>query len=134
MPRNRFLLFVGLEFAAILITLIAFALIQVRPVASVVAATPFILVGLYMIIQFWQTGRPLQYAAFYLAIVHVIMTAVIGLRRVMFWDLPLEEILMFDVPLPVYHKGSQTIFWALIIATCYDMFREQKRPPLPARH
>lgn len=128
--RKKFLLFAGLEFAAILITILAFAIIKLRPLASVVAATPFILVGLYIIRELWRTHRPLQFATFYMAILHVALTTIIGAQRVLFWDLPLEQILLFDIPLPVFHKVAQTCFWILIAATYVDMYRELKKAEL----
>ena len=128
--RKQFLLFAGLEFAAILVTILAFALIKIRPVASIVAAAPFIFVGLYIIWVLWRTHRPLQFATFYLAILHVALTTFIGVQRVLFWDLPLEQITLFDIPLPVLHKVAQACFWILIAATYVDMYREQKRSTL----
>lgn len=124
--RKQFLLFAGLEFAAILVTLLAFVIFKIRPVASIVAATPFILVGLYIIRELWRTHRPFQFATFYLAILHVTLTTIIGAQRVMFWDLPLERIMLFDIPLAVLHKVAQACFWILIVATYVDMYREQK--------
>lgn len=128
--RKKFLLFAGLEFSAILITILAFALIKSRPMASVVAATPFILIGLYIIRELWRTHRPQQFATFYLAIIHVLLTTIVGAQRVLFWDLPLEQILLFDIPLPVFHKVSQACFWMLIAATYIDMYRELRKTGL----
>lgn len=125
-PRKKFLLFAGLEFAAILVTILAFALIKVRPVASIVAATPFILVGLYIIAELWRTHRPFHFATFYLAIIHVVLTTVVAVQRLSFWDLKLEDILLMGLPLPWFHKLAQACFWILIVATYVDMYREQK--------
>lgn len=129
-PRKKFLLFAGLEFVAILITILAFAIIKLRPLASIVSATPFILVGLYIIRELWRTQRPLQFFTFYMAILHVALTTILGVRRVSFWNLPLEQIMLFDVPLPLLHKVAQACFWILIVATYVDMYRELKREKL----
>lgn len=126
-PGRKFLLFAGFELAAILVTILAFALIKLRPLASVVAATPFILVGLYIIRELWRTQRPLQFATFYLAIMHVVLTTVIGVQRALFWSLPLEQIMLLGTPLPAVHKVAQACFWLLLVATCVDMYRESKR-------
>lgn len=126
-PGRKFLLFAGFELAAILITILAFALIKLRPLASVVAATPFILVGLYIIRELWRTQRPLQFVTFYLAILHVILTTVIGVQRALFWSLPLEQIMLLGTPLPVVHQVAQACFWLLLAATCVDMYRESRR-------
>lgn len=131
--RKKFLLFACLEFVAILITILAFAIIKIRPLASVVAATPFILVGLYIIWELWRTHRPFQFVTFYLAIIHVSLTTIIGVQRVLFWDLPLERIMLFDVPLPVMHKVAQACFWMLIVATYIDMYREQGKGAIHLR-
>lgn len=128
--RKQFFLFACFEFAAILVTILAFALIKIRPVASIVAATPFILVGLYIIRQLWRTQRHFQFATFYMAILHVVLTAIIGVQRMLFWNFPLEQITLFDIPLPLLHKVAQACFWILIAATYVDMYREQKRNAL----
>lgn len=131
MSRDKFLRLLGFEFASILVVIVAFAAISSRPIASVIGATAFVGVGLYIVWTLWRSGQPTRYASFYLVLIHLVLTVIMAVHRVMNWNLPLEEITLWGIPALVFHRGTQICFWALIAATCYDMFRQMKNELRP---
>lgn len=128
MNRRDLFLFLSLQALAVVIAGASFAVFENRRVAGAVAGGYFVLSGLIMV---WRGSRwtdKWMSAAWYPLLVHVFLIS-IPMIAMRFWQVAqdFEEVRIWGLPGPVFHRLSTSIFLVLVAGTIIDLIRIWRR-------
>lgn len=124
MNRRDLILFLILQIVAIAWAGLVFRIFDSRLIAGFMAGLYFVGSGVYML---WRVGRwsdRVYSVTFYPLAVHVLLISVpMMVVRLAQTQSAFEDILIWGMPGPVFHRISTTVFMILIIATVIDLVR-----------
>lgn len=129
MRRNEMALFLVLEVIAVVLAAVVFKFIESRLMAGMIAGAYFVNSGLFMLWRIVQWPDRWRSFTLYPLMVHVFLISIpLVVVRAMHMDMAFEDVTVWGIPGPVFHKVSTTIFSLVVLATIGDMSRSRKRP------
>ncbi len=129
MRRNEMALFLLLEVIAVVLAAVVFKLIESRLLAGMIAGAYFVNSGLYMLWRIVQWPNRWQSFTLYPLLVHVFLISIpLVVVRATHLNTPFENLEIWGIPGPVFHKASTTIFALVVLATIGDLSRSRKKP------
>lgn len=124
MNKNELVLFLGLELLAIVVAGLSFSLIESRLIAGAVAGSYFVTFGLYMVLRTARYSGKWRLFYWYPLVIHVFVISIpMVITRFMNSDRAFEEVKIWGLEGPVFHRLSTFVFSLLIIGTLIDIFR-----------
>ena len=127
MRRNELALFLVLEVIAVVLAALVFKLIESRLLAGMIAGAYFVNSGLYMLWRIMQWPRRWRSLTLYPLLVHVFLISLpLVVVRALNMNMAFEDITVWGIPGPVFHKFSTTIFSIVVLATIVDLNRSRK--------
>jgi hypothetical protein len=132
--RNRFRNYLSLEALVILLVLLCFRVIPDKKLASLV--TSFLFIASTVGLLYWETRfegfkkRP----SFWGMMIFLIVSALPILAvRLIYWDLPFEQIQIGGLTGDQMHKSSSYVFGLMLVCFFIDSYQEQHREKLQNR-
>jgi predicted ferric reductase len=123
--RNRYRNYLSLEAAVIVLVILCFKLIPDKQTASVITSLLFL--GSSLGILYWESkfAGYLRRPSFWGVITFLVLSAipVFGLRLV-YWDLPFEQIEVAGFTGPQLHQFSNIVFLVMLVAFFVDSYTE----------
>lgn len=133
MRMRELILFLGLQLLAIAIAGASFVLIESRLWAGAVAGGYFVISGLFMVFRAWRWPDKWRLFFWYPLLVHVFGISIpMVTTRFMQAGLSFEQIRIWGLEGPQFHRLSTTVFMILMIATVVDIARTWRATRLPA--
>lgn len=136
MNKKDLIIFLVLELFAIAWAGLAFAVIESRLVAGMAAGSYFVFVGVYLLFKIWRWPNRWKVLTIYPALVHTFVISLpMMIVRLSSWALAFEDVRIWGLPGPVFHKLSTVVFTVLIVATLVDLARalsKSKGAPIDA--
>lgn len=127
MNRRDLIVFLVLELVAVAWAALVFQIFESRLVAGLAAGTYFVGSGAYILWRLWHWPNRLRSFTLYPALVHVFVISIpMMVVRFAQTQAAFEDILIWGLPGPVFHRLSTTVFLVLIIATATDLGRSWK--------
>ncbi len=124
MNRRELMLFFTLELVAILVAGLSFKFIESRFSAGMVAGAFFIISGFYMLLKAWAWRDRLKAFIIPPLFTHLFLISIpIMVVRLLNRDVNFEELTVWGVPGPMFHRISTNVFAVLILATIVDWLR-----------
>lgn len=124
MNRRDLSIFLALEVAAIAWAGLVFKIFDSRLLAGLMAGSYFVGFGLFVLWRIWRWPDRLRALTFYSLVVHLFVIS-IPMMAVRFAQSQsaFEDVLIWGLPGPVFHRMSTTVFSALIACTVIDLIR-----------
>ena len=123
-PKNL-LTFLALEIATIPFVIIIFKNISPRNVAAIIAGSVFVALGMYILKKSWPYKKSITV---YVISLHLFGFALPMLfTRLLYWNKKFEEIAIFGLKGPAFHRLSEALFSILIVGTLIDLTRTLKK-------
>ncbi len=128
MTFQRHFFFLFLFVLSTFVAIAVFKYLDNRVLAGLVAGITFVLVGISYL---WQLTRYLDYfkkLSFYPAFLHVFIFAIpMMAKRQMSPEIPMEDLMIFGVSGPIFHRLSESVFLTLMVFTLFDALISLKR-------
>jgi hypothetical protein len=125
--------FLIIQLIAIAIAGLSFKLIDSRLLAGAVAGFYFVTSGLFMVLRAWRWGDKWASAMWYPLLIHVFVISIpMVIARFLQARLGFEEVRIWGLPGPVFHRLSSSVFMLLLLATVFDWIRVYRRTRKPA--
>jgi len=122
--RKKFLLFLILEIAVTLSVIIIFKTIENRSFAGLFAGSLFTGLGAYIFIELIKTKSTFRFFSFYGVCIHLFFSAIpLILTRVLNWDIPHSDLIIFGMEAPLFHSIAEKIFVILMLCTLIDLMK-----------
>lgn len=129
MNKKDLFIFLGLQILAIGIAGAAFAMIESRLVAGLIAGSYFVSSGLFFLFKISHWRDKWRSLALYPITVHVFMVSIpMMVTRFLNRELVFEDVKILGLSGPEFHRISTWIFMATIMATLIDLGRVWTRP------
>jgi hypothetical protein len=124
MNRRDLTVFLGLEVVAIAWAASVFKIFDSRLLAGLMAGLYFVGSGIFMLWRIWRWPDWKRSLTLYPLAVHVFVVS-IPMMAVRFAQTQsaFEDILIWGMPGPVFHRLSTTVFMTLIACTVVDLVR-----------
>ncbi len=126
LSRKDFAVFLVLQLIAIVWAGAVFRIFDSRLLAGAMAGTYFTGFGLYMLYRLMRAPNTRKYLSLYPLLIHVF---VISLPMMAFrfyqYQASFEEVKIWGLEGPVFHRLSTTVFSILIVATIVDLIRSR---------
>lgn len=126
MTRRDFAVFLVLELVAIVWAGLVFRIFDSRLLAGAMAGSYFSGFGLYMLYRLIRAPNTKKYLSLYPLLIHVF---VISLPMMAFrfyqYQSNFEEVRIWGLEGPVFHRLSTTVFSILIVLTIVDLIRSK---------
>lgn len=111
------------ELAVLLAVAAVFIFIKNLLLAGIIASMLFIFVGIYIVYTLKNTLHLSKVPTYALALVHLLVTSLIILIRVLNINVDYNSILFFGFSSATIHTAASVVYYALIGATIFDYFR-----------
>ena len=122
MNKKDLIIFLILELFAIAWAGLAFAVIESRLVAGMAAGSYFVFVGVFILLKIWRWPNRWKVLTIYPALVHTFAISLpMMIVRLSSWALAFEDVRIWGLPGPVFHRLSTVVFTVLIVATLVDL-------------
>ena len=120
--------FLILQLLAIAVAGLSFKFIESRLLAGAVAGFYFVSSGLFMVLRTWRWRDKWSSTMWYPLLIHVFLISIpMVTARFMQMRLGFEEVRIWSLSGPVFHRLSSNIFMLLMIATVFDLIRVYRR-------
>jgi len=124
MNRRDLITFLILQIIAIVWAGLVFRIFDSRLLAGFMAGAYFVGSGLYMLWRVWRWPDRIKALTLYPLAVHVFIISIpMMIVRLARTQAAFEDIQIWGLPGPVFHRLSTTVFMILIIATVIDLIR-----------
>ena len=124
MNRRDLFLFLGLQILAIAIAGLSFKIFESRLLAGAVAGGYFVLSGLFMVWRASHWADKWRSTAWYPLLTHVFLISIpMVISRFLQATQDFEEVRIFGLAGPQFHRLSTTIFMILVAGTTIDLIR-----------
>lgn len=120
--------FLYLEIFTIPSVILIFKIIEPKSYAGIVAGVLFILIGSVLVLRnfCWMNYR--KSPTFWVSCIHLFLIALpLFVFRILNFETPFEELLVFGIPGPILHKISEKIFTVLILSTFGELMYVRKK-------
>lgn len=121
-PKN-YIAFLALQVLTVPLVISIFKVIEPRNVAATLAGSLFVGLGFYI----YKTSiRSRSSLSLYFSFLHLFIFALPMLvRRIFYWNSSFEDIVIFGIPGPYFHRASEVFFVMLVLATLIDLVRSR---------
>lgn len=127
MSQRKFGLFLGLELLAIVWAGAVFSLFESKLLAGAMAGTYFAGFGLFMLWHLVKAPHTRKYLSLYPLVLHVFVISLPMMAfRLYQYQSAFEDVKIWGLEGPVFHRLSTTIFSVLIATTIVDLIRSKK--------
>lgn len=127
MRRQDFILFLALELVAIVWAGAVFSIFESRLLAGAMAGGYFAGFGLYMLWRLFKVSHTRRFLSLYPLLVHIFVISLPMLAfRFYQYQAAFEDVKIWGLEGPVFHRLSTTVFSLLIAATVADLIRSKK--------
>lgn len=93
-----------------------------KRIAGLLAGALFVFLGVLILWYIIKSKRPWRSATFYVAWVHLLGTTLpVIAYRLIYFSKDFTQIRIFGVPGHVFHYGAQQVYYALMLATIFDL-------------
>ena len=124
MNRRDLFLFLGLQILAIAVAGLSFTIFESRLLAGAIAGGYFVTSGLFMVWRATQWPDKWRSCAWYPLISHVFLISIpMVVSRFLQATQDFEEVRIFGLAGPQFHRLSTTIFMILVAGTVIDLIR-----------
>lgn len=124
---NRYRNYLRLEVLVVLLVMACFRLVPDKKIASLIASSLFIVSTLG--IMYWERTHTAEYQkrpTFWGATVFLLFSVLpIFFLRLIYWDMPFDEIQVAGVTGAQMHKASNYVFIVLLICLFVDSYMER---------
>lgn len=115
--------FFAAEIVSAIIAPFAFWIISNRTIASLVAGSGFILIGVSVLILAKIKPEFRKSLTFKIGVVHFALTMIVVLAKFLNLGTEFKDVVVFGIPGQLIHYASTAVFFAMMAGTALDAFK-----------